>query len=138
MGGYYQNNTATGPVAQACTGNTYAIAKSKQSACTPCPAGMQVNETDTRDKPSSCKVPPGYFMKSPGQIAPCDQGSYQPLALSADQAGAGACTPCPEGVTTKDHASTVVGDCKCECLHWWQHKRDAVDLLCACSATCRV
>ncbi|WIA10380.1 hypothetical protein OEZ85_010572 [Tetradesmus obliquus] len=110
-GGYFLTNEATGPKGYACSGNTYAIAKSKQAACTPCPSGMVVNEAG-RSSPSACKVPAGYFMKSPGQIAPCDQGSYQDKYLTVDQASVGSCKACPEGVTTKDKGSTLKADCK--------------------------
>lgn len=115
-GGYSLTNTATGPTANQCTLNTYAIAKSKQATCTPCPPGMKVTGTD-RTTPSACKVPKGYFLKSPGQIAPCDQGSYQDKELPAEQAQVGACIACPEGVTTADKASEAQSDCNRECRH---------------------
>lgn len=120
LGGWYLANGATGPVAHQCEGDTYAIAKSKQTSCTPCPTRFEVVDkdangdaaTDPRNRPTSCKVPPGYFLKSPGQVAPCDQGSYQPKYLGQTDAAVGSCTPCPEGVTTADKGSKLQSDCK--------------------------
>ncbi len=112
-GGYALSITATGPQANKCLLNTYAIAKSKQAACTPCPSGMIIPDAgDKRDKPTSCLVPAGYFLKSPGQIAPCDQGSYQPKYLGQAAATVGVCTACAEGVTTADKGSNVTTECK--------------------------
>uniref|UniRef100_A0A383VXC6 Tyrosine-protein kinase ephrin type A/B receptor-like domain-containing protein n=1 Tax=Tetradesmus obliquus TaxID=3088 RepID=A0A383VXC6_TETOB len=110
MGGYALDVSGTEPAPVPCTDNTYAIAKSKQKTCTPCPSGMVVTGTD-RSSPSACMVPKGYFLKSPGQIAPCDQGSYQDKDLAAQQASVGSCIPCQEGVTTKDKGSTAASDC---------------------------
>lgn len=51
-------------------------------------------------------VPAGYFLKSPGQVAPCPKGEYK-----AGTAAAAACTPCAGGVTTAGEASTSEAAC---------------------------
>lgn len=55
-------------------------------------------------------VPPGYYLKSPGQVAPCPQGEWK-----ADIGASANCTKCAAGVTTPQVASTSEAECKCEC-----------------------
>jgi hypothetical protein len=52
-------------------------------------------------------VPKGYYLKGPGQVAPCPKGEYK------DTTGAAAsCTKCVAGVTTEAEASIAETACK--------------------------
>lgn len=44
-------------------------------------------------------VPPGYYLKTPGQVAACPQGEYQDSYVPPST-GVGKCTPCGVGITT--------------------------------------
>jgi len=51
-------------------------------------------------------IPPGYYLKGPGQVAPCPQGEFK--------SGTGSdanCGKCAIGVTTLTAASTSVKFC---------------------------
>jgi len=52
-------------------------------------------------------VPAGYYLKAPGQVAPCPQGEWKAgIGPSAN------CTKCEFGVTTPHEASTSESECK--------------------------
>ena len=52
-------------------------------------------------------MPKGYYLKGPGQVAPCPKGEYK------DTTGAAAsCTKCAAGVTTEAEASIAETACK--------------------------
>lgn len=51
-------------------------------------------------------VPPGYYLKGPGQVAPCPQGEWK-SGIGAD----GNCTRCAMGVTTEGPAATSELNC---------------------------
>lgn len=51
-------------------------------------------------------VPPGYFLKGPGQVAPCPQGEWK-AGIGTD----GNCTRCAMGVTTEGPAATSESNC---------------------------
>lgn len=51
-------------------------------------------------------MPAGFYLKGPGQVAPCPKGEWKAGT------GAGAsCTKCAVGVSTKSEASTAETDC---------------------------
>lgn len=51
-------------------------------------------------------VPPGYYLKAPGQVAPCPQGEYKEgIGMDAN------CTQCAFGVTTPSEASVSERNC---------------------------
>lgn len=54
-------------------------------------------------------VPPGFYLKTPGQAVPCPQGEWK-----AGTSTAGNCTRYPAGVTTAAEAATSRKECKCE------------------------
>jgi hypothetical protein len=51
-------------------------------------------------------VPPGYYLKAPGQVAPCPKGEYKE-GIGAS----GNCTKCAFGVTTSLEGSISVDNC---------------------------
>lgn len=51
-------------------------------------------------------VPEGYYLKGPGQVAPCPKGEYK-----SGFAEAAACTKCAAGATTEAVASTYKDNC---------------------------
>jgi hypothetical protein len=51
-------------------------------------------------------VPEGYFLKGPGQVAPCPKGEYKSGFLAAPS-----CDKCAAGVSTLKEASTSEADC---------------------------
>ena len=51
-------------------------------------------------------VPAGYYLKAPGQVAPCPKGEYK-AAFGPN----GNCTKCAFGVTTAREGSTSVDNC---------------------------
>ena len=51
-------------------------------------------------------VPPGYYLKGPGQVAPCPKGEYK-----SGYDAVAACSKCAEGVTTLAEASTNQAAC---------------------------
>jgi len=57
-------------------------------------------------------VSEGYFLKGPGQVAPCPKGEYK-SGFSA----ASTCDKCPTGTTTLQQASKSAADCKGEDMH---------------------
>lgn len=57
--------------------------------------------------PRLAVIPAGYYLKDPGQVAPCPVGEYK-----ADTGETNHCTRCVEGVTTESYASTSPTDCK--------------------------
>ena len=54
----------------------------------------------------SAVVPAGYYLKAPGQIAPCPKGEYK-----SGVGTNGNCTKCAFGVTTTAEASISVDNC---------------------------
>ena len=56
--------------------------------------------------PLSAVVPPGYYLKAPGQVAACPQGEYKSGTLAA-----GNCNKCAVGVTTAGVAATAASSC---------------------------
>lgn len=66
-------------------------------------------------RPCTAVVPAGYYLKAPGQVAPCPRGEWK-----SGVGPSGNCTKCAFGVTTKNEASTAESECKGEwlvCLH---------------------
>lgn len=56
--------------------------------------------------PTQCVIPAGYYLKGPGQVAPCPKGEWKSgVGLSAN------CTKCAFGVTTLAEASTSIDNC---------------------------
>jgi hypothetical protein len=51
-------------------------------------------------------VPEGYYLKAPGQVAPCPKGEYK-----SGFAEAAACAKCASGATTQGVASTHKDNC---------------------------
>jgi hypothetical protein len=51
-------------------------------------------------------VPPGYYLKGPGQVAPCPKGEYK-----SGYDGLASCSKCAEGVSTLAEASTTQAAC---------------------------
>ncbi len=56
--------------------------------------------------PLPAVVPPGYYLKGPGQVAPCPKGEYK-----SGYGAVASCNKCAVGVSTKAEASTAVTDC---------------------------
>lgn len=54
-------------------------------------------------------VPAGYYLKGPGQVAPCPKGEYK-----ADLNPNGNCSKCAFGVTTSAEGSISVDNCTSE------------------------
>jgi hypothetical protein len=54
----------------------------------------------------SAVVPPGSYLKSPGQVAPCPKGEYK-----EGTGPSGNCTKCAFGVTTTAEGSISVDNC---------------------------
>jgi hypothetical protein len=54
-------------------------------------------------------VPAGYYLKGPGQVAPCPQGEWK-AGVGTD----GNCTKCAVGIDTPRMASTSEADCSCK------------------------
>jgi hypothetical protein len=52
-------------------------------------------------------VPPGFYLKSPGQVAPCPKGEWK-----SGTASSGNCIKCARGVTTLSEGSESEADCK--------------------------
>lgn len=51
-------------------------------------------------------VPAGYYLKSPGQAAPCPMGEWK-----SGEGPSGNCTKCAFGVTTLTEGSTAESNC---------------------------
>ena len=51
-------------------------------------------------------VPPGFYLKGPGQVSPCPKGEYK-----SGYDAVAACSKCAEGVTTLAEASTNQAAC---------------------------
>jgi hypothetical protein len=51
-------------------------------------------------------VPPGYYLKGPGQVAPCPKGEFK-----SGYGAVASCSKCATGVSTKDEASIDVANC---------------------------
>lgn len=93
-------------VATDCPVDTYSRGLRKQRACVPCPPAYTTNGATASTNSSACLVPPGYFVRGPGQIAPCPKGEHKE-GFSA----VGTCTKCATGVTTLQVGSTSVDAC---------------------------
>lgn len=107
----YRFVSGTTPSAVLCTGNTYSVGLRKQPSCTPCSSGFVIatsggSGADARDSPSDCVAPAGYFLKGPGQVAPCPVGEFK-----ATQGNDASCTACGAGITTAASASTSATAC---------------------------
>jgi len=105
--GYFYSADASGnPSSTICPVDTYGPGLRKQRACVPCPPGYttrgQTGSTSTR----ACVVPEGYYLKGPGQVAPCPKGEYK-----AGFEALPSCTKCAAGVSTKTEASTSEAAC---------------------------
>jgi hypothetical protein len=80
--------------------------------CHGCPAEHAPHSTHC----STCRccvavVPPGFYLKSPGQVAPCPQGEWK-----ADVGASANCTKCATtGVITPQVASTSEAECNSKC-----------------------
>ena len=79
MPGHYYTISSDGLTVGAveCPENTYSPGLKKQRACVPCPTGFTTNGTTGATSPLQCLVPAGYYLKAPGQVAPCPQGEYK-------------------------------------------------------------
>jgi hypothetical protein len=65
-------------------------------------------------------IPPGFYMKGPGMIAPCPVGEWK------DGTGpAGNCTKCAFGVTTAFEASKTAAECSLLLPGWYAAARQA-------------
>ena len=65
-------------------------------------------------------IPPGFYMKAPGMIAPCPVGEWK------DGTGpAGNCTKCAFGVTTAFEASKTAAECSLLLPGWYAAARQA-------------
>lgn len=106
-GTFYTIDGTSGEVgASVCPVNTYGPGFRKQRACVPCPTNYKTNGLTGRTSPMQCVVPPGYYLKMPGVVAPCPMGEWK------DGTGpAGNCTKCPFGVTTPTEGSTSAAAC---------------------------
>lgn len=51
-------------------------------------------------------VPAGYYLKTPGQVAPCPTDEFK-SGVSAN----GSCTACPKGATTPKEGATSEAEC---------------------------
>lgn len=112
MAGYYI--TGTGET-EACSGDSYSTGLKRQVACTPCPPGMVVTGDD-RTSAAACVVPAGYYLKTPGQVAPCPRGEYR----TADDPTITSCDKCNvDGVTTADVGSALAADCNVLEAGWY-------------------
>ena len=99
--GYSYDVAANGfPTQAQCPANTYGPGLRKQRACVPCPPGYITLGAKSK-KASACIVPAGYYLKGPGQVAPCPKGEYK-----KDTGAAASCSKCAAGVTTLKEAST--------------------------------
>lgn len=56
-------------------------------------------------------VPAGYYLKAPGQAAPCPKGEWK-----SGTGSNGNCTKCAYGVTTEFEASVSEDNCTRTCL----------------------
>lgn len=92
--------------AERCPVNTYSPGLKKQRACVPCPTGFTTKGLDGRTRPEDCIIPAGYYLKAPGQVAPCPRGEWK-----AGEGPSGNCTKCAFGVTTKLEGSTLEQNC---------------------------
>lgn len=61
----------------------------------------------------STGVPPGYFLKAPGQAAPCGQGTYKTSTVPSVL-----CTACPSGTTTEREGSPSADACSGTVCCW--------------------
>lgn len=55
-------------------------------------------------------VPAGFYLKAPGQVAPCPRGEYKP-----DQGINANCTKCADGVMTPAEGATSADNCTSTC-----------------------
>lgn len=95
------------PSAVACPVDTYGPGLKKQLVCVPCPSGFTTLALNTQTTINNCKVPAGYYLKGPGEVAPCPMGEYQ-----AGNDPVAQCTKCAAGVTTAAENSTSRAECK--------------------------
>jgi hypothetical protein len=72
----------------------------------PCPPGYTTNTATRSTTSGACKVPAGYYLKGPGQVAPCPKGEYRQFSDSV-----ASCSKCANGVTTLNEASTSDAAC---------------------------
>jgi hypothetical protein len=97
------------PGAAACTTATYSVGLKKQQSCDRCPSGYE-EKTGTlstaRTSSAICTAPAGWYVKSPGVVAPCPKGEYKSV-----QSLATSCTACGEGISTVNTASTAQTAC---------------------------
>lgn len=109
--GFYYTLDNNVPGAVQCPVNTYGPGLKKQRACVPCPTGFTTNLKIQQTLPTACIVPAGYYLKAPGQVAPCPQGEYKEgLGTAAN------CTKCAFGVTTPTEAAVHRNSCSSECV----------------------
>lgn len=93
--------------------NTFGPGLRKQRACVPCPSGYSTMGKVGQSRIDACLVPPGYYLKTPGQAVPCPAGEYKE-GVGPD----GSCTKCAFGVTTAEPGSTSNTSCSCKsCVH---------------------
>lgn len=105
--GFYYTIDNGNPGAVQCPVNTYGPGLKKQRACVPCPTGFTTDLRVQQTMPTACIVPAGYYLKAPGQVAPCPRGEWKAgIGISAN------CTKCAFGVTTTNEASTSEAECK--------------------------
>lgn len=102
------------PSQTTCPKDTYSPGLRKQRACVPCPPGYTTNDATGKTASSDCLVPKGYFVRAPGQIAPCPRGEYKDTLTAV-----ATCTPCGTGVTTVSEGSTANTDCKVLLPKYW-------------------
>jgi len=106
-GYFYTIDTLGTTVGQTiCPVNTYSAGLKKQRACVPCPTGYTTNGAIGASTPTACVVPAGYYLKAPGQIAPCPKGEWK-SGIGSN----GNCTKCAFGVTTAAEGSTTIDAC---------------------------
>lgn len=101
--GYYYsiNPTTSDPSATICPVDSYGPGLRKQRACVPCAPGYITNGATGSTVATACVVPAGYFLKAPGQVAPCPMGEYKETTGATTS-----CTKCPAGVTTNVTGAT--------------------------------
>lgn len=105
-GTFYSVDASGNPSATTCPVNTYGPGQRKQRACVPCPPGYTTNGATGQSRATACVVPEGFYLKGPGQVAPCPKGEYKVGFTTV-----ASCSKCAAGVTTASQASTSPDNC---------------------------
>lgn len=94
------------PTATVCPVDTYSPGLKKQQGCVSCPSGFKTLDLTKQTSILACKVPAGFYLRGPGEVAPCPMGEYQ-----ATNTTVGKCTKCSAGVTTAAEQSISKAAC---------------------------